>query len=265
MFLQILFILFLGLLLVYFIFFRIVEPIYIFFFKKPLFIHGYSYLKHLNQIQKEILFKEFSFYGSLSPKNKRYFEHRVRVFLSNYEFVGKEIDITEEMKMLIAGTYVMLTFGMRNYLVGLFTKIMVYPTAYYSTLNNAYHKGEFNPRMKVIVFSWEDFLLGHATSNDNINLGLHEFSHALHFHCLKKNDPSAIIFHDEFNKVIQYYNDTYLNTELRVKGYFRLYAYENQFEFLSVLLEHFFETPDLFRKYHPELFTTISAMINFSE
>jgi hypothetical protein len=64
------------------------------------------------------------------------------------------------------------------------------------------------------------FLLGHTASNDNINLGLHEFSHVLHFHCLRSNDPSAIIFFDEFNEVINIIT-ILLNNELTEKEYFR--------------------------------------------
>lgn len=94
---------------------------------------------------------------------------------------------------------------------------------------------------------------------------MHEFAHVLHFHCLKSNDPSAVIFYDEFNKSMQYYKDELLNDELRSKGYFRLYAYQNQFEFLAVILEHFFETPAVFENQHPELFKIIGKMINFEE
>lgn len=262
---QIIIILVFGMLALQLVVFRIIEPVYVLIFKKPLFLYGYPFIKKLNNDQKQILEIEFPFYRTLSVKKKHYFEHRVKEFIRKYEFIGKEIIVTEEMKMLIAGTYVMLTFGMRSYLVGQFSKIIVYPTNYYSTLNNAYHKGEFNPRMKVIAFSWEDFVLGHRRLNDNINLGLHEFSHALYFHCLQKRDPSAVIFQDEFNEVVKYYTDINLNNELRAKGYFRLYAYENQYEFLSVILEHFFETPHEFKKYHPHLFAAIATMINFKE
>ncbi|MFV7234548.1 zinc-dependent peptidase [Flavobacterium sp. ZB4R12] len=254
-----------GILFLLIIIFRVVEPAYVFFFNKPLYIHWYPISKKLKSNQRQILVNDFPFYNRLSPKRKMYFEHRVKEFIANYQFIGNEIVITEQMQMLIAGTYVMLTFGMRNYLVSLFAKIIIYPSSYYSTVNQAYHKGEFNPRMKAIVFSWEDFLLGHSTSNDNINLGLHEFSHVLHFHCLKSNDPSAIIFFDEFNEVMKYYNDPILNNELIQKGYFRLYAFENQFEFLSVILEHFFETPHVFKQEHPELYKHIAVMINFKE
>lgn len=119
--------------------------------------------------------------------------------------------------------------------------------------------------MKVVVFSWEDFLIGHQTNNDNINLGLHEFSHALHFHCLRNRNPSSIIFYDEFNKVIRYYHEEILNQKLFEKGYFRDYALKNQFEFIAVVLEHFFETPEIFKNNFPELYQNVSAMINFKE
>jgi Mlc titration factor MtfA (ptsG expression regulator) len=254
-----------GTLFLLLLIFRVVEPAYVLFFNKPLYIHWYPFSKELKSNQRQILINDFPFYNGLSPKRKMYFEHRVNEFIANYKFIGKEIVITEQMQMLIAGTYVMLTFGMRNYLIRLFNKIIIYPSSYYSTSNQEFHKGEFNPKMKAIVFSWEDFLLGHSTSNDNINLGLHEFSHVLHFHCLKSNDPSAIIFFDEFKEVIKYYTDPNLNMELKQKGYFRLYAYADQFEFLSVILEHFFETPRIFKTTHPELFSHIVAMINFNE
>ncbi|MFC3335401.1 zinc-dependent peptidase [Flavobacterium palustre] len=260
---QFLVVLIFGILALLLIVFRIVEPIYVLAFKKPLFLHVYPFSKKLNDEQKEILKNNFPFYNRLTPKKKSYFEHRVKEFIRKYEFVGKDIAITEAMQILIAGTYVMLTFGLRKYLIGLFTRIIIYPSSYYSSSNDAYHKGEFNPRMKSVVFSWEDYVLGHQTANDNLNLGLHEFAHALHFHCMKSNDSSAAVFYDEFNKITRYYNDEELNAQLRSKGYFRLYAYQNQFEFLAVILEHFFETPEKFKKQHPELYHNVCVMINF--
>lgn len=256
---------FVGGLLLLFIIFRVVEPLYVFVMNKPLYIHWYPFKKRLEASQYQILLNEFPFYSRLSPKKKMYFEHRTIEFIAKYEFIGKDIVVTEQMQMLMAGTYVMLTFGMRNYLVSFFDKIIIYPTSYFSTINQTYHKGEFNPKMKAVVFSWEDFFLGHSVSNNNINLGLHEFSHVLHFHCLKINDPNTVIFQGEFNEVLKYYSNPSLNDVLLQKGYFRAYAYENQFEFLSVILEHFFETPAIFLLEHPELYGHISRMINFKK
>lgn len=248
------------------VFFRIIEPAYLMIFNKPIYLYFYLFPKKLKTDQRKILENEFPFYTKLSDKKKVYFEHRVKTFVNYYSFVGKEeLVVTDEMKVMIAGTYVTLTFGMRDYLIDLFNTILLYPSVYFSNSNQQYHKGEFNVRMKVVVFSWEDFLIGHQTTNDNINLGLHEFSHALHFHCLRNRNPSSIIFFDEFNKVIRYYHDEILNQKLCEKSYFRDYALENQFEFIAVVLEHFFETPEIFKNNFPELYQNVSAMINFKE
>ena len=242
---------------------RIVEPAYVLIFNRPLFLYFYPIPKKLNATQRFILHKEFSFYRRLSNRRKTYFEHRVKSFLQKYKFIGNDIEATQEMKIIIAATYVTLTFGMRHYLVELFDKIVIYPSSYFSSTNQEHHKGEFNPMMKAIVFSWEDFILGHQTSNDNVNLGLHEFSHVLHFHALKSNDPSAAIFFDEFNEISKYYTDQNLFQQLVAKGYFREYAYENQFEFLAVVLEHFFESPEIFKIEFPDLYEKVRKMINF--
>ena len=46
--------------------------------------------------------------------------------------------------------------------------------------------------------------------------------------------------------------------------FFRSYAYSNQFEFVAVLLEHFFENPLALREKHPELFHNTLRMLNYN-
>lgn len=242
----------------------VAEPLHILIFKRPLYIHFYIFPKKLSALQQTILKKEFAFYNRLSEKRKRYFDHRVKTFLSRYQFVGNDISTnTDEVKMIVAGTYVMLSFGIRNYLTPTFNKIILHPDIYYSTINNEYHKGEFNPHMKAVVFSWPDLLSGHQITNNNINLGLHEFTHALHFAAKKRQYSSDIIFIDEFNAILEYLENADFRQKMVDDNYFRDYAFTNQFEFLAVLLEHFFETPEEFNRMYPELFTHVKRMINF--
>lgn len=235
-------------------------------FNKPVYIHFYVSPKKISDDEKEILRNKIAFYGKLSEKRKSYFEHRVATFIENYSFIPKEdLIITNEMKVLIAATAVKLTFGMRKYLVDVFDKIIIYPDVYYSTLNDAWHKGEFNPRMKAIVFSWKDFLEGYDYANDNLNLGLHEFAHAIHLHGLKNTDASALQFAKMYVKIRDYIDSPQVSEKLIASDYFRVYAYTNHFEFIAVILEHFFETPHQFKLEHPELFKKVKKMINFDE
>ena len=260
---QILMFSFLGILLLVYVFNLIIEPLYVLFYNKPIYVHWYPKPNKLTTEQREIVSKEFSFYTNLPTKYKAYFEHRVTAFLANYQIVGKDsFELTDRSKVLIASTYVMLTFGMRRYLITVFNKIVVYPETYLSQITGEYHKGEFNPGMKIIVFSWADFEEGYRYENDNLNLGLHEFSHALYFHGLKGRDQSSVVFSDEYTKLQKYLVEPNVLAQLIESNYFRIYGYTNKVEFFAVVLEHFFETPHVFKSEFPELYKIVKNMIN---
>tara|TARA_R110000850_G_scaffold41434_1_gene106212 strand:- start:113404 stop:114198 length:795 start_codon:yes stop_codon:yes gene_type:complete len=244
----------------------VVEPAYAFFFRKPIYVHFYINPQKVTKSQLVILEKEFVFYKKLSPRLKKYFEHRVATFIDTYPFYGKEgLEITDQVKILIASTAIMLTFGMRTYLFTIIDKIVVYPDIYYSKINDNHHKGEFNPRMKAIVFSWKHFIEGYEISNDNLNLGLHEFSHVLHFQGMLNADTSATIFSVTYQEIMDQIKRPLNYKRLIESNYFRIYAYTNEFEFIAVILEHFFETPTEFKSEFPELYEKVRSMINFSE
>lgn len=263
---QFLMVAFFGGLLTIYVFSIIIEPLYVLIFNKPMYVHWYPRARRLSEAQRAILTKEFSFYTNLPLKYKSYFEHRVATFLNNYQIIGKDgFELTDHSKILIGSTYVMLTFGMRRYLITVFNKIVIYPETYLSQITGEYHKGEFNPGMKIIVFSWDDFQEGLQYKNDNLNLGLHEFSHALYFHGLKGRDQSNIVFSDEYTKLQRYLVEPDVLNKLIESNYFRIYAYTNKVEFFAVVLEHFFETPHVFKSEFPELYGIIKNMINHRE
>jgi hypothetical protein len=244
----------------------IVEPIFIMIFKRPIYLYFYPFPKKLSDQQRKIMQSEVQFYRRLSDRKKKYFEHRTADFLKTYAFHGKDgLEITDEINVLVAATFVMLTFGMRKYKTNVFDKIIIYPDAYFSTINQELHHGEFNPLYKAVVFSWRHFKQGFASDSDNLNLGIHEFAHALHYHGMKKRDNSAAIFANMYTKIIKEVKYPANAKRLVESEYFRIYAYTNEFEFIAVILEHFFETPQLFKKEFPELYKNVKQMINYRE
>lgn len=135
------------------------------------YIHFHLFPRRISDSQKHYLTQYFGFYRRLNDKYKSSFDHRVSVFLSRYKIIGRKgFAVNEKEATLIAGCYVQLTFGMEDYISSNFSKILVYPSAYYSKVNEAYHIGEFNPQFRLIVFSWEDFIKGIEIDNNNINL-----------------------------------------------------------------------------------------------
>jgi len=243
----------------------IVEPVYFYVFKKPAYVYFYPVLKKLSPELHEILRSEIPFYSKLATKKQQYFEHRVVEFLSTYQFHGKEsLEITPYMRVKIASVYVMITFGMREYLTQTIDKIIIYPSSYYSTINDTFHNGEFNPRYKAVLFSWQHFMEGNELESDNLNLGIHEFAHVLHYNGMKKRNNSAAFFAQCYNQIRKDVKHPPNAKLLLDSGYFREYAFTNDFEFLAVIMEHFFETPDTFKQKFPELFRKVKQMINYT-
>ena len=244
---------------------RTIEIAYVMRKKKPLFIHKYLFLRRLTQKQRFILKQRFSFYNKLTKLQQRYFRHRVASFIKDKDFIVRDgLVMTDEIKVLISATAVMLTFGFRNFYIGLISKIFIYPSSFLSITNQNYHKGAFNPRLKAIVLSWEDFKEGYEISDDNLNLGIHEFTHAIHLNSRKEHDVSSNIFQDSFNELISLLtsNDE-LKQKLITSKYFRKYAYSNQYEFIAVIIETFIETPQEFKSQFPLIYNKIKEMLNF--
>lgn len=217
----------------------------------------------IHATSKQIIATHSKFYNNLSEVNKRYFEHRVVNFIANHKFVGREgVEVTNKMKILIAVSAVKITFGYRNYLLSRVDTIIIYPKDYLSNITENQHKGEVNPRHKVIVFSWKDFKEGIKIENDNLNLGLHEFAHAMQFSFLKETNSSATRFKERFQNLLLFLTDKNEQKKLIDSGYLREYAFENQYEFFAVMVEHFFETPNEFQEKLPEIYERLKHVLN---
>ena len=243
---------------------KLLEMGYVLKNKKPYFVHFYTFLRRLSPQQNDILKNHFIFFNKLSEKDKTFFEHRVASFINDKDFIGRGIQITEEMKILLASTAVMLTFGFRDFYIGLIQKIVVYPDKFYSKTNKNYHKGEFNPKLKTLVISWADFKTGYEKPKDNINLGIHQFVHAIHLNSLNERDISSTIFTDTFEELTELLAKNHLlRDELTQSHYLRNYAFTNQFEFLAVTIETFIESPQDFKLQFPEVYYKIRQMLNF--
>ena len=171
-----------GLMLLGFVFllYKLTERFYYKIFNKSLFIHFYPFKKKLSDKDRQFISTHFKFYRTLSAKRKTYFEHRLVQFVKTKEFIGRDgFIVTPDVELLLGATAVMLTFGMKYFYIKILERIIIYPGEFYSTVSDDYHKGEFNPKLNAIVFSWKDFLQGFKIENDNLNLGIHEFTHAI--------------------------------------------------------------------------------------
>lgn len=249
-----------------FLLYKLTERFYYKIFNRSLFIHFYPFKKKLSDKDRQFINTHFKFYRTLSAKRKTYFEHRLVQFVKNKEFIGRDgFIVTPDVELLLGATAVMLTFGMKYFYIKILERIIIYPGEFYSTVSDDYHKGEFNPKLNAIVFSWKDFLQGFKIENDNLNLGIHEFTHAIHFNSLTETDYSSKIFKRSFAELTLFLSQNEpLRKELIASQYFRDYAFTNQFEFLAVLIENFIETPENFKSHFPNLYRKVKQLLKFN-
>ncbi|HMC01196.1 MAG TPA: zinc-dependent peptidase [Flavobacteriaceae bacterium] len=245
---------------------KMIEMLYVMKYKKPLYFHFHPFIKKLTKQQQTLLKENFPFYNKLNQKQKKYFQHRVKSFISDKYFIGRnKLKINDEIRVLISATAVMLTFGFRDFYIGLISKIVVYPGEFYSRMNQKNHKGEFNPKLKTLALSWDDFKKGFDVYDDKVNLGIHEFAHAIHLNSLKERDVSSTIFSDSFKElVVLLSSDENLKSNLVASNYFRNYGYTNQYEFIAVIIEAFIESPIDFRNQFPLVYQKTKQMLNFN-
>lgn len=209
----------------------------------------------------QYLGKHNTYFQKLSRKGKETFLNRLFEFLKYIDFVPRKGQtIQNQEKLLIGSAAIQLTYGLETYMFHHFMKIIVYPKLFEIGETRTKIKGGASEGGKMYL-SWKYTLSGFLDPHDNLNLALHEFAHALEIDTIHHPDEDQAFAYrlKEWQKYIAL--DFQMIKALGSK-YFRSYASANKKEFFAVLVENFFETPDLFNEDHPELFESICVLLN---
>ncbi|TVP51222.1 MAG: DgsA anti-repressor MtfA [Mongoliibacter sp.] len=223
-----------------------------------------SKIQKLSKEDINVLENLFPYYKNLSKEHQKDFISRLEWFLAEKEFIprGELKKVTPEMKLLVGATAIMVTFGFRGVFLRHFSKILLYPDSYYSTINQKYHYGEVNPKLGLIVLSWEKFVEGFMHSQSGINLGIHEMAHAMKL-------ENQIHYNRESNFFNPYRWERYAVEAKKEKekiqkgdsNLFRKSAGANDHEFFAVALEVFFERSLEFAAYNPALYKALVYLL----
>ena len=228
-------------------------------------VNPFIRLKPLTPEEQKLIANNIPIYGRLPKKYKQKCNDRIIWFRSKKKFVFYgEIEKKEGLTLILSASAVLMTLGLRNYkMLRSVLRVVVYPTTYYSNLKRRHHLGEYNPNFKTLVLSADKIWEGFDIPNDNRNLAVHEFAHALSFEMLKKGSWEAKRFRVGIRKIEKLFQREDFRMKLVSTKYFREYGLTNLQEFFSVAVENYFETPSVFHYDFPELFDIIQRMLNF--
>jgi MtfA peptidase len=192
---------------------------------------------------------------------KTVFRERVIIFARSKWFVAqKGFEINNQVKAIISASAIQLTLGLKNWGIGYFGTILLFSTDFKNEVSGLRLKGETNLN-GFVSFSWKSFIEGYRIPNDNLNLGLHEFTHALRFNGVRGHETDEF-FNGYFPKWFSYARVEFSKLKKGGNSIFRKYGGANINEFLSVVVEHFFESPEEFKTNLPLFYSATAVLLN---
>lgn len=210
------------------------------------------YYKH---VFHRFLNHKYPYYSTLPKALKSKFLRLVRDHYQYFDFVARDkMKLTRAMKAIIASAASQLVLFLPNTSLTFFERIIVYPDFYNSKITHKLHKGEVNPGLKTIVFSWRGVAEGLNRPDDGLNLLLHEFAHALWLEHKLIGHEYQVISPRWVAEFENYAHQEMPRLQKDSEHFFRKYAFENMHEFFAVAVENFFERSVRFKAAQPELY-----------
>jgi len=203
-----------------------------------------------------------SYYVNLSPENKLLFKRRLLIASATLDFTPNNFPkVTNEMIVLITSALVQVTFGLKNFKISRFRKIIIVPFNY-NFLHFQNLMGHVDYDEKCIVLSWPSVKEGYIIPNDAMNVALHEIAHAL-----QEENRYRILFNKFFenDKMAAWSEEAAKKLWQIRKGknrFLKNYGGINMLEMYSVCIETFFEQPEGFKENLPILYQRVSELLN---
>lgn len=202
----------------------------------------------------------FSYFNDLSPENKKRFIERVHHFKSTKKFHFIGLEERDDIVTLVSSSAIQVTFGLKNYLLSYFKDIYVLADAYKMENDNELYIGHVAP--EGIYLSWKHFMYGYSGKSDNVNVAVHEMSHALLYNNFFAQYGIDAHFRMNYEKFSTTTGPILADALTRRRSYLRSYAFTNLNEFWAVSVEAFFVNPKGLRDNMPDLFEALSRVLN---
>jgi MtfA peptidase len=203
----------------------------------------------------------FQYYSTLDSAAKELFIDRAIQFITQKEISGeggfKPLNST---RAIIAASAVQLTLGLKTWKIDYFDTIIIHQSDFDHVESGLKFKGETN-MSGIVKLSWKSFIHGYKVTDDNVNLGLHEFTHALKLNSVAGLDQDYF-FENYFPRWLSIARGAFIDLKEGRESIFRKYGGTNIDEFLCVCIEHYFESPLEIKEKYPLLYYSTGILLN---
>jgi Mlc titration factor MtfA (ptsG expression regulator) len=129
---------------------------------------------------RDFLLGSYDHYERLPPDWRRRFEDDVRIFLAEKRITGIAVEVTDELRLLVAASAVTISLGWPDYEWDQLTEVLLYPQDFdrdyrFDTSELA---GQAHP-WGTIILSVPSLQESFEDPDDGFHVGIHEFAHLL--------------------------------------------------------------------------------------
>jgi len=211
-----------------------------------------------------ILQQRVAFFARLSDPEKDRFCRMAEIFLAEKPITPVKCEIDQTVRLLVAASAIIPIFSLPGWEYNMLGEVLVYPDIFDATarqdprgpLMAGGMVGTAGTFGGLMVLSKRDLLHGFDIHGDKHNVGIHEF-----VHLLDKADGSVDgvpgPLPPECLGPWQELVKGELAREYDRRPDIPKYGFTNHQEFLAVVSEYFFESPDKLAAKHPELYALL--------
>jgi hypothetical protein len=208
---------------------------------------------------RRFLEERYDHYDRLPDVLRGRFEDDVRILLREKRITGVEVEVTDELRLMVAASAVTLSVGWPDYEWDQLTEVLLYPDDFDRDFRfgGDEYVGQTHP-WGTVILSVPALEESFDDPDDAYHVGLHEFAHLLdvdrtHFDGIPVGLDAArsrewVALMDKEMERLRHH-----------KSALDPYGASDPIEFLAVAVEAFFEIPLLVRKRHREVYAILSA------
>ena len=219
-----------------------------------------------------LLEKNVGLYALLPEELRSQLHGLIQVFLAEKKFIGRGIDITEDIRLTVAGNACLLLLHSHRKTFPGFTSILIYPETYVAhqtTQDGALQTRETSRRAGEswirgpVVLSWSDVISGSKNANDGHNVVIHEFAHKLDEQTGQMDGLPLLREQAHYKEWSEILGAEYISLQERAKRrknkVLDTYGTVSPPEFFAVATESFFEKPRQMKSRLPDLYRQLKT------
>ena len=216
---------------------------------------------------EQVLQSHVAFFRALPDPEKERFRQIVNVFLDEVRITGIRTEVDDTVRVLVAASAAIPVFGFHDWEYHRLGEVLVYPGSFgekYQSTGSADENILGMVGLKhlsgVMILSMPSLLGGFDNPSSKDNVGVHEFVHLVENEEAEHGLPSEVPW-QAVKHWVQYVAQE-LSHPPKNHAYINSYAYTNEHEFLAVLAEYFFKSPDLLQRKDPQLYAMLREMFH---